>query len=156
MRRHNVETASPEAIALWHAFHRALNGTGSWRYTRRLYDLDAKRAWFRYRLMPELGVSIPPPSSMIAGLRRFVTFDPTQTFQSVSSTPTLALYAVLDRNVDATDSATHLHEYLTRAGDRDVTIKTYPMPGINSLCRKADTMESSIFPSVLFRGTPRS
>jgi pimeloyl-ACP methyl ester carboxylesterase len=129
MRRHNVEAASPQAVALWHAFEQALDGTVPWSYTKRLYDLDAKQPWFKYSLMPDLGVSIPPPPSMIAGLRRFVTFDPTHALLSVSSTPTLALYGALDRNVDAADSAAHLREYLTRAGDRDVTIETYPNAG---------------------------
>jgi len=155
MRRHNVATASPEAIALWHAFEGALNGTGSWSYTRRLYDLDAKSAWFRYSLMPELGVSIPPPSSMIAGLRRFVTFDPTQTLLSVSSTPTLALYGVLDRNVDAADSATHLREYLTRAGDRDVTIKTYPNAGHQLIVSKSGYNGEPALPERLVSGYPQ-
>jgi len=71
----------------------------------------------------------PPPADKIAGLRRFVTFDPKETLLKVSSTPTLALYGALDRNVDAADSATHLREYLRRAGNRDVTIKTYPDAG---------------------------
>jgi alpha-beta hydrolase superfamily lysophospholipase len=48
---------------------------------------------------------------------------------SVSSTPTLALYGALDRNVDAADSAAHLRQYLTRAGNHDVTIKMYPDAG---------------------------
>jgi pimeloyl-ACP methyl ester carboxylesterase len=129
MRRHNVEAASPQAVALWHAFEQALDGTVSWAYAKQLYDLDAKQPWFKYSLMPDLGVSIPPPPSMIAGLRRFVTFDPTHALLSVSSTPTLALYGALDRNVDSVDSAAHLREYLTRAGDRDVTIETYPNAG---------------------------
>jgi uncharacterized protein len=129
MRRHDAEAASPQAVALWHAFERSLYGTVSWSYTKRLYVLDAKQPWFQYSLMPDLGVSIPPPASMIAGLRRFVTFDPTSTLLRVSSTPTLALYGALDRNDDAADSATHLREYLTRAGNCDVTIKTYPNAG---------------------------
>ena len=137
MRRHNVETASPQAIALWHAFEQALNGTVSWSSAKRLYDVDAKQAWFRYSLMPELGISIPPPSSMIAGLRQLVTFDPTHTLLSVSSTPTLALYGALDRNVDAADSATHLRRNLIRAGDRDVTIKTYPNAGHQLIVSKS-------------------
>jgi pimeloyl-ACP methyl ester carboxylesterase len=58
-----------------------------------------------------------------------VTFDPKDTLLSVSTTPTLALYGALDRNVDAADSASHLREYLARAGDRDVTIETYPNAG---------------------------
>jgi len=129
MRRHNVEDAAPHAIALWHAFEQALDGTVSWSYTKGLYDLYAKQTWFQYSLMPDLGISIPPPSSKIEGLRRFVTFDPTDTLLRVSSTPTLALYGALDRNVDAADSAEHLREYLTRAGNRDVTIKVYPNAG---------------------------
>jgi hypothetical protein len=44
-------------------------------------------------------------------------------------TPTLALYGTLDRNVDSADSATHLRDYLTRAGNRDVTINVYPGAG---------------------------
>jgi len=137
MRRHNVEDASPQAVALWHAFERSLDGTVSWSYTTRLYDLDAKQPWFQYSLIPDLGISIPPPPSRIAGLRRLVTFDPTHTLLSVSSTPTLALYGALDRNVDAADSEAHLREYLTRAGDRDVTIKVYPDAGHQLIVSKS-------------------
>jgi alpha-beta hydrolase superfamily lysophospholipase len=129
MRRHNAEGASPQAIALWHAFERSLDGSVSWSDTKRLYDIDAKQPWFQYSLMPDLGISIPPPPSKIAGLRRLVTFDPTLTLLRASSTPTLALYGALDRNVDAADSAAHLREYLRRAGNRDVTIKMYPNAG---------------------------
>jgi uncharacterized protein len=155
MRRHNVGAASPQAIALWHAFEQALNGTASWTYTKRLYDLDAKQPWFRYSLMPDLGISIPPPSSMIAGLRRFVTFDPTQTLLSVSSTPTLALYGVLDRNVDAADSATHLREYLARAGDRDVTVKTYPNSGHQLIVSKSGYNGEPVLPQRFVPGYPQ-
>jgi pimeloyl-ACP methyl ester carboxylesterase len=155
MRRHDVEAASPQAIALWHAFEQALNGTVSWTYTKRLYDLDAKQAWFRYSLMPDLGISIPPPPSMIAGLRRFVTFDPTQTLLSVSSTPTLALYGVLDRNVDAADSATHLREYLARAGDRDVTIKTYPNSGHQLIVSRSGYNGEPLLPERFVPGYPQ-
>jgi uncharacterized protein len=137
MRRHNVGDASPQAIALWHAFERSLDGTASWSDTKRRYDIDAKQPWFQYSLMPDLGIAIPPPPAKIAGLRRFVTFDPTQTLRSVSSTPTLALYGALDRNVDAADSAAHLREYLRRAGNRDVTIKMYPNAGHQLIVSKS-------------------
>jgi alpha-beta hydrolase superfamily lysophospholipase len=155
MRRHNVETAAPQATALWHTFERALNGTVSWSYTKRLYDLDAKQAWFRYSLMPELGISIPPPSSMIAGLRRFVTFDPTHTLLSISSTPTLALYGLLDRNVDAADSAMHLREYLTRAGDGDVRIKTYRNAGHQLIVSKSGYNGEPALPERFVSGYPQ-
>jgi alpha-beta hydrolase superfamily lysophospholipase len=137
MRRHNAEDAAPQAIALWHAFESSLDGSVSWSYTKRLYDSEAKQPWFQYSLMPDLGISIPPPPSKIAGLRRLVTFDPTHTLLSVSSTPTLALYGALDRNVDAADSAAHLRDYLRRAGDRDVTIKMYPNAGHQLIVSKS-------------------
>jgi len=155
MRRHNVEAASPQAIALWHAFEESLKGTASWSYTKRLYDLDAKQTWFRYSLMPDLGITIPPPSPMIAGLRRFVTFDPTHTLLSVSSTPTLALYGVLDRNVDAADSATHLREYLTHAGDRDVTIKMYANAGHQLIVSKTGYNGEPALPERFVPGYPQ-
>ena len=147
MRRHNAEDAAPQAVALWHAFEQALDGAVSWSYTKRLYDLDAKQPWFQYSLMPELGISIPPLSSRIAGLRRFVTFDPTHTLLSVSSTPTLALYGALDRNVDAADSAAHLREYLTRAGDRDATIKVYPNAGHQLIVSKSGYNDDPTLPA---------
>jgi pimeloyl-ACP methyl ester carboxylesterase len=137
MRRHNAEAASPRAIALWHAFEQALDGTASWADAKRLYDLDAKQPWFKYSLMPDLGIAIPPPPSMIAGLRRLVTFDPKPTLLRVSAPPTLALYGALDRNVDAADSAAHMREYLTRAGNRDVTIKVYPNAGHQLIVSKS-------------------
>ena len=34
MRRHNAEADLPEAIALWHSFEQALNGTVSWNETK--------------------------------------------------------------------------------------------------------------------------
>jgi len=129
MRRHNAQHASPQAIALWHAFEKSLDGTVSWSYTRRLYEIDSKQPWFQYSLLPDLGISIPPPPSKVAGLRRLVTFDPTETLLNVSSTPTLALYGALDRNVDAAHSAQQLRDHLRRAGNRDVTIKIYPNAG---------------------------
>jgi hypothetical protein len=93
-----------------------------------LYDQDAKAPWFQYSLMPDLGISIPPPADKVPGLRRLVTFDPTPTLLR-SVTPTLALYGTLDRNVDSADSAIHLRDYRTRAGNRDVTITVYPAAG---------------------------
>jgi uncharacterized protein len=128
LRRHNAQDESPEALALWHAFEASLAGTVSWNFTKRLYDEDAKQPWFQYSLMPDLGISIPPPADKIPGLRRLVTFDPTPALLK-SVTPTLALYGTLDRNVDSADSATHLRDYLTRAGNRDVTINVYPGAG---------------------------
>lgn len=154
MRRHNVEAASPQAVALWHAFERSLDGTVPWSYTKRQYDLDAKQPWFQYTLMPDLGLSIPPPSSMIAGLRRFVTFDPTRTLLGVT-TPTLALYGVLDRNVDAADSAVRLREYLSRAGNRDVTIVTYPHAGHQLIVSKSGYNGEPVLPERFVPGYPQ-
>jgi uncharacterized protein len=137
MRRHDVQGASAQAITLWHSFEHALDGKVAWSDVKRLYDLDSAQSWFRYSLMPDLNISIPPPPSKIEGLRRFVTFDPTDTLLRVSSTPTLALYGALDRNVDAADSAAHLREFLARAENRDVTITVYPDAGHQLIVSKS-------------------
>jgi pimeloyl-ACP methyl ester carboxylesterase len=137
MRRHHVEDAAPQALTLWHTFEQALEGTVRWSQVKRLYDLDAKQPWFEYSLLPELGISIPPPPEKVDGLRRFVSFDPRQTLLGVSSTPTLALYGALDRNVDAADSAVHLREYLKHAGNRDITIEVYPNAGHQLIVSKS-------------------
>jgi pimeloyl-ACP methyl ester carboxylesterase len=155
LRRHDAGAASPQAVALWHTFEQALDGTVSWSDAKRLYDRDAKQPWFKYSLMPDFGISIPPPSSTIAGLRRLVTFNPTRVLLSVSSTPTLALYGALDRNVDAADSAEHLREYLTRAGDRDVTIKTYPNAGHQLIVSKSGYNGDPALPERFVPGYPQ-
>lgn len=128
MRRHGAGAASAQAVDLWHAFERGLDGTASWTDVTRRYDADEKLSWFKYSLMPDLGIRIPPPPAMVAGLRRLVTFDPGGILRHVI-TPTLALYGALDRNVDAGDSASHLRAYLRLAGNRDVTVATYPNAG---------------------------
>jgi dienelactone hydrolase len=155
MRRHHVEHAAPQALALWHAFEQALEGTVSWSEVKRLYDLDAKKPWFKYSLLPELGVSIPPPPEKIEGLRRFVSFDPTQTLLNVSSTPTLALYGALDRSVDAADSAMHLRQYLSRAGNPDVTIETYPNAGHQLVVSKSGYNGDPTLPERFVPGYPQ-
>jgi pimeloyl-ACP methyl ester carboxylesterase len=153
--RHGESAATPQAIALWHAFEQALDGRVSWSYVKQLYDLDARQPWFKYSLMPDLGVPIPPPPATIAGLRRLVTFDPKDTLLSVSATPTLALYGALDRNVDAADSATHLREYLVRAGDRDVTIETYPNAGHQLVISKSGYNGDPELPERFVPGYPQ-
>lgn len=155
MRRHHVEGDSAQAIALWHAFESALDGGTPWSDTKKLYDLDAGQPWFQYSLMPDLGISIPPPPEKIAGLRRFVTFDPKPTLLKVSSTPTLALYGALDRNVDTADSAAHLRAYLAQAGNRDVTIKVYANAGHQLIVSKSGYNGDPAPPERLVPGYPQ-
>ena len=136
-------------------FEQALDGNASWTYARQAHDVAAaKQLWFQYSLMPELGISIPPPPSTITGLRRALTFDPTETLLSVS-TPTLAFYGALDRNVDAADSATHLREYLARAGARDVTIEMYPNAGHQLVVSKSGYNGDAELPERFVPGYPQ-
>jgi pimeloyl-ACP methyl ester carboxylesterase len=128
MLRHAVGAYIPKALAVWHVVEKAIHGEVSWAVARQAYDSAAQQSWFKYSLMPQLGLSLPPPPSVVAGLRRAINFDPTNVLLHVT-VPTLALYGTLDRNVDAADSATHLREYLTRAGDRDFKIETYTHVG---------------------------
>lgn len=154
MNGHGAGAASPDAVALWHAFERGLEGTASWTDVERRYDADKKQSWFKYSLMPELGIPIPPPAAMVAGLRRLVSFDPTGILQRVT-TPTLALYGALDRNVDAADSASHLSLYLERAGNRDVTIKTYPDAGHQLVVSKTGFNGDAEPPERFVKGYPQ-
>ncbi len=154
LRRHGQGAAAPQALRLWHVFEQALDGKVSWSYARHAYNLAAKQPWFQYSLMPELGISIPPPPSTITGLRRALTFDPTETLLSVS-TPTLAFYGALDRNVDAADSATHLREYLARAGARDVTIEMYPNAGHQLVVSKSGYNGDAELPERFVPGYPQ-
>jgi uncharacterized protein len=156
MRRHDVQDALAQAVTLWHSFEQALDGKVAWSETKRLYDLDAAQPWFQYSLMPDLNISIPPPPSKIEGLHRFVTFDPTDTLLRVSSTPTLAFYGALDRNVDAADSAAHLREYLARAGNRDVTIKVYPDAGHQLIVSKSGYNGDPTLPERFVAGYPQA
>ncbi|HEY1656244.1 MAG TPA: alpha/beta hydrolase [Candidatus Tumulicola sp.] len=129
MRRHGATAAATQqALTLWHSVERALDGETAWSSVRERYEADAKRAWFQYSLLPDLGLTFPPPPPLAAGLKRLVSYDPTETLTKVT-VPTLALYGMLDQKVDAADSAARLHEYLARAGNRDVTIKRYPLAG---------------------------
>ncbi len=155
MLRHGVGAAVPQALALWHAFERALDGNVPWDQVKELYDRDARQPWFNFSLMPDLGIRIPPPPNMIAGLRRLVTFAPTGTLLKVS-TPTLAFYGALDRNVDAADSAAHLRQYLARAGDRDVTIVTFPNAGHQLVISKSGYNGDSEAPERFVPGYPQA
>lgn len=142
MRDHGVDPASTQqALTLWHSVERALERKESWASVRTQYDADKHQSWFQFSLMPQLGLTIPPPAAMAAGLRRLVSYDPAETLSRVT-VPTLALYGALDQKVDAADSAAHLREYLHQAGNRDVTIETYPAGGhLLTLSRTTDGAE---------------
>jgi uncharacterized protein len=128
MRRHGFAAFVPHAIELWHTVESAIDGNVPWTDARRAYAAAAKQPWFQYSLMPQLGLAFPPSPAIVAGLKRLINYDPSSVLVRVT-TPALALYGALDRKVDASDSATHLREYLTQAGNRNFTIKTYPHAG---------------------------
>lgn len=127
MRRHGMSQANTGyALAAWHSLERALNGTGSWPTVKRAYANAKSQKWFNYSLLPS--IPIPPPPAFQAGLRRFISYDPTETLQHVV-TPTLALYGSLDRKVDVADSSALLRHYFRTAGMRDFTMQVYPQAG---------------------------
>jgi hypothetical protein len=67
------------------------------------------------------GQSYPAKSR---GMQRELVYDPTETLEQLR-TPTLALFGVLDRNVDVANAPTLFRSDFTRSGMRDFTIRIY-------------------------------
>jgi pimeloyl-ACP methyl ester carboxylesterase len=127
MHRHGMNAhTTQQALTAWHTLEAALDGTQSWIAVKRAYSAAKTGGWFAYSLLPD--IPIPPPQAMRAGLRRFISYDPTQTLQHVV-TPTLALYGKLDRKVDVADSSARLQRYFRKAGMRDFTMHLYAHAG---------------------------
>lgn len=115
-----------QALEMWHTFERALYGRTPWSQAERQLDAARKQQWFQYSLMPKLPV--PPPPATARGLRDYIGYDPSVTLTSIT-TPALALYGALDRKLDSADCASHMREYLTSGGAKDVTVRTFAHAG---------------------------
>ncbi len=151
-RYHESDAATEQALALWHAVEDAIDGTGSWSDAKRVYDRASAQPWFAHSLM--LKMQIPPPASLSEGLRRALSYDPTETLQHVR-TPTLALFGVLDRNVDVADSSARFQQYFARAGMRDFTMRVYPHAGHQLIVSKTGYNGDAIPPRRYVPGYPQ-
>jgi uncharacterized protein len=122
LRRHGASAAEiQQALAMWHTVEQALFGKVSWDDARRVLTAARAKPWYKYSLMPKLGV--PPAPAVAQGLRRYLNYDPAPTLRKVA-TPTLALYGALDKKVDSADSAHRMRDFLTKSS-HDVTIETF-------------------------------
>lgn len=122
MRRHHASnTEIAQALTMWHTVEQALFGKTSWKAASRALAAARRKPWYKYSLMPKLGV--PPTRAVADGLRRYLDYDPSATLRHVT-TPTLALYGALDKKVDSAHSERRMREYLTEHA-RDVTIRMF-------------------------------
>ncbi len=122
---------APEKIATALSFERtmlsALQTNSHWQVAAHALDEAKSQPWFSYMRIPP-GMTTPPSPPMLTALRASLIYDPTATLEKVT-TPTLALFGALDKNVDAADSAARFRQAFKRSGMTDLTIVTFPRAG---------------------------
>lgn len=80
--------------------------------------------WFALMRIPP-NIPIPPPPAMLAGLHASLIYDPTPVLERIT-TPTLALFGSLDRNVDVTAAIGGFRAAFRKAGMRDFRVRVFP------------------------------
>jgi len=128
LREHHFSEASvAEAANLERSLVLALTDQGTWSDAKKRYDAAAGRPWFPYSGLPT-GFPLPPPPPVVSALQRSLIYDPSAVLKGVR-TPTLALFGLLDRNVDAFYSARTFASDFRVAGMSDFTEKLFPHAG---------------------------
>lgn len=127
LRRHFNEREISAAIRTERAQIDALAGTGSWDKARTLYELAVPQKWFAASGMRP-HKQFPPSKELLEAQRRSLLFDPQPILRHVK-TPTLALYGLLDRSVDALHDSAVLRAQFAKAGMRDFTLQVYRNAG---------------------------
>ncbi|HEY6448755.1 MAG TPA: alpha/beta hydrolase [Acidobacteriaceae bacterium] len=129
LREHDRFT--PEQVSAALAFERtmflAMETNSRWSAAGRALAAARKQPWFPYMRIPP-GMTAPPPPPMLSALQTALIYDPAATLLRVR-TPTLALFGLLDKNVDSADSAARFRKAFHRSGLRDFTIITFPGTG---------------------------
>ncbi len=105
----------------------ALASDSNWNAAAIALTSAKTQPWFQYTRIP-LGFTTPPAAPMLAALRASLIYDPTATLQRVT-TPTLALFGALDKNVDATDSAARYRKDFRQSGMTDFSVVTFVHAG---------------------------
>ena len=94
---------------------------------RALYEAAVPQKWFAASGMRP-HKQFPPPKELAEAQRRSVLYDPQPILRHVK-TPTLALYGLLDRSVDAFHDSAVLRAEFAKAGMRDFTLQVYKNAG---------------------------
>lgn len=116
-----------QALAFERTMFATLTTNTNWGVEAQTLSAARTQPWFGFMRIPP-GFTAPPPAPMLAALRASLVYDPTTTLERVT-TPTLALFGALDKNVNAQDSAAGFRRAFTKSGMRDFTIKTFPNAG---------------------------
>jgi pimeloyl-ACP methyl ester carboxylesterase len=105
----------------------ALAGKRSWDSVRVLYEAAVPQKWFAASGMRP-HKQFPPSKEMAEAQRRALLYDPQPILRQVK-TPTLALYGLFDRSVDASHDSAVLRAEFAKAGMRDFTLQVYKNAG---------------------------
>ncbi len=128
MLRHKYSSHQiAEAISAFRMLAAALTGAAHWDRAKAAYQSAKKAPWFNDSALPP-DLVIPPPPEVAAGYRRAVIYDPAPTLRHVT-TPTLALFASRDRNVDVPNSLKVFRTTFRAAGMRDFSARVFPNAG---------------------------
>jgi len=154
LREHDRFTAKQISAAL--AFERvmflALETNSNWSGAGRALAAARNQPWFTYMRIPP-GMTAPPSPPMLSALQTALIYDPAVTLVHVS-TPTLALFGGLDKNVDSADSAAQLRKAFHRSGLKDFTIITFSGTG-HTLERSTTGYEDEpLMPEQMVKGYP--
>jgi len=105
----------------------ALAGKKSWDSARALYEAAVPQKWFAASGMRP-HKQFPPSKELAEAQRRSLLYDPQPILRQVK-TPTLALYGLLDRSVDASHDSAVLRAEFAKAGMHDFTLQVYKNAG---------------------------
>jgi uncharacterized protein len=132
MQHKNYDAQSVAAATeTWRSLIGALSGKVTWDAAQTLYNAASTKPWFADSYLSFFyppGTGFPPPAATLAGLRRELIYDPTETLQKLR-TPTLALFGARDRNVDVTNAPALFKSAFAHGAMRDFTLKIYPDAG---------------------------
>lgn len=139
------------AVATVRAQIDALAGTGSWDQARALYEAAVPQKWFAASGMRP-HKQFPPSKELAEAQRRSLLYDPQPILRQVK-TPTLALYGLLDRSVDASHDSAVLRAEFAKAGMRDFTLQVYKDAG-HPLAVTATGYDEDALPRRYVQGFP--
>lgn len=127
IRDHFHADAIDNARETWRLLIESVNGNAPWRTARKAYNAAQKEPWFDTAFLPA-HLTFPLSPATAASLRRATCYDPGPTLRRVTS-PTIALFGTLDRNVDVKHAAPTLAAAFASSGMADFTEHIFPGAG---------------------------
>ena len=113
-----------DAMRFERGLFRNLETNSGWAPAGSALKKAREEPWFPLMRIPP-GFTTPPVPPMLTALRASLINDPRSTLEHVT-TPTLALYGELDRNVDVAAGQRGFRAAFARSGMRDFTVHVFP------------------------------